>query len=266
SFTDLVNNHLFVYLAANLSTHNQQAEAALAILDRRNMEPGYMKSPVWDLEKGYILLYKGDPDASIYLERFVNKFKGKYYVKDALQKLSWIFYLKGDQQRADYFRKQIPGKGNSESEADKQANEEAATNNWPNKILLRARLYSDGGYHREALRILHGKSVNDFATAVEKLEFNYRAGRIYDDIGRDEAAIGYYRLAAEQGKNRREYFAARAALQIGFIYEKQGNFKEAKRWFEASMAMKDHDFKNGIDQRAKAGLDRCAQEADREIF
>ena len=46
-------------------------------------------------------------------------------------------------------------------------------------------------------------------------------------------------------------------MQIGFIYEKQQNYEEALGWFKTCIAMKDHDYKNGIDQRAKAGIDRC---------
>ena len=180
---DLVNNHLFAFLAANLSTHNQQAEAALEITGQKNSEPGYFQSPVWDLEKGYILLYKGSPEALTYLERFTTTFKGKFYMKDALQKISWLYYMKGDQEKADLTRQLILTKGNTDSEADKQAQQEANTNVWPNKLLLQARLFSDGGYHRDALRLLHGKSAADFLKPAEKLEFNYRAGRIYDDLG-----------------------------------------------------------------------------------
>jgi tetratricopeptide (TPR) repeat protein len=254
---DLVNNHLFSYLAATLSTHNQQAEIALQILDKRSTEPGYLQSPVWDLEKGYILLYKGSPEALTYLERFAATFKGKFYMKDALQKISWLYYMKGDQVKADGIRQLILTKGNTDSEADKQAQQEANTKAWPNKLLLQARLFNDGGYHREALRLLHGKSAGDFQKPEEKLEFYYRAGRIYDDLGRDTEAINFYKLALQHGKNRQEYFAARAALQIGFIYEKQQNYQEALSWFKTCIAMKDHDYKNGIDQRAKAGIDRC---------
>jgi predicted negative regulator of RcsB-dependent stress response len=254
---DLKNNHLFAYLAANLSTHNYQAESALEILHNRNNSPGYLQTPVWDLEEGYILLYKGSSNAAEYLERFTRDFKGRYYVKDALQKISWHYYLQGNQSKADYFRQQILKRGTSNSEADKQAQDEALTNRWSNSILLRARLYSDGGYHQEALRLLHGKSANDFANPEEKLEFNYRVGRIYDEMGRDTEALAFYKRTVDQGKMRHEYYAARAALQIAFIYEEQHQYSTALDWFRTCIDMKDHEFKNSIDQRAKAGIDRC---------
>lgn len=254
---DLVNNHLFAYLAANLSLNDQQAESAWRIITGRNKNPGYFITPVWDMELGYARLYHLESDAAVYLERFVNNFKGNFYVKDALQKLSWYYYLQSDQEKAVLYRRKILERGTTYTEADKQAQKEAATAHWPNALLLRARLLNDGGYHREALRLLHGKSAKDFALPEEKLEFAYRAGRIYDDLHTEKEAIAFYRDAIALGENRKEYFAARAALQLGFIYEKKGDKATAISWFRKCISMKDHDYKNSLDQRAKAGILRC---------
>jgi hypothetical protein len=254
---DVVNNHLFTYLAANLSINNQHAESAKQIITARNTAAGYFATPIWDMELGYAKLFHLEPDAAVHLERFVNNFKGKFYVKDALQKLSWYYYLQGDQAKANTYRKKILEKGSTDTEADKQAQKEAGTTNWPNPLLLRARLLNDGGYHREALRLLHGKNAGSFALPEEKLEFAYRAGRLYDDLEVDDQAIIFYKDAISIGEKRKEYFAARAALHIGFIYEKKGDKTTAISWFRKCISMKDHDYKNSLDQRAKAGIERC---------
>ena len=47
-----------------------------------------------------------------------------------------------------------------------------------------------------------------------------------------------------------------AALQIGLIYEKQGNKEKAKQYFNKCLNMPDCDYKSGIDIKAKAGLER----------
>jgi tetratricopeptide (TPR) repeat protein len=253
---DVKNNHLFAYLATNLSIHNQKAAAALQILEGRNLSAEYLQTPVWDLEKGYALLARQDPAAATSLDRFIKDFKGKYYVKDALQKLSWHYYLAGDHERAGQYREQLLAAPDSGSEADKQAQREAESGTWPNKILLRARLLNDGGYQRDALRLLHGKSDKDFAGIKDRLEFLYRAGRVYDDLGSGREAIHFYKQAVDLGTSREEYFASRAALQIGLIYEKQARFKLAADWFRTAIAMKNHEYKNSIDQRAKAGAFR----------
>jgi hypothetical protein len=256
---DLVNNNLFTYLATNLSINNQQSARAQQVLENRNKADGYLVTPIWDLEMGYAKLHHLEPDAAVYFERFLQQFKGKFYVKDALQKLSWHYYLLGDQSKANYYRAQIAKRGNTDTEADKLAQKEVKSTQWPNRLLLQARLLNDGGYHRDALRLLHGKHTSDFALPQEQLEFMYRAGRVYDDLGIDNDAITFYKQAIQLGEKRTEYFAARAALHIGFIYEERKDKATAITWFEKCLAMKDHDFKNSLDQRAKAGINRCKE-------
>ena len=91
----------------------------------------------------------------------------------------------------------------------------------------------------------------------KKLEFSYRVGRIYDDVGRDSEAVKMYLLAIQLGQNRTEYYAARAALQIGWIYEHQGRKDLAIKYYQQCMDMEDHDYKDSLDQKAKSGIARC---------
>lgn len=254
---DIRNNHLLAYLAVNLSINNQQSDNARRILMERNLSPDYLITSAWDLEMGYIAIHRLEPDAAKYFERFIQDFKGRFYVKDALQKLSWYYYLQGDHEKASYFRGQILIRGSTDTDADHQALKEAQSNRWPNRLLLQARLLNDGGYHDEALRLLYGKRMIDFNVPEERLEFAYRVGRIYDDTGRYEEAIGFYKQTILSGENRKEYYGARAALQIGYIYEKRKDKASAITWFKRCLKMKDHDFKNSLDQRAKAGIERC---------
>jgi tetratricopeptide (TPR) repeat protein len=206
---------------------------------------------------GYALLGSLDEDAGKYFESFIKNFKGKYYLKDALQKLSWFYYLQGDQNKARHYRALILSKGSLDTEADKQAQKEAKTDFWPDKTLLSARLLNDGGYHREALKLLHGKTVESFSRIEDKLEFAYRAARLYDDLGNKDLAIVFYKQAIALGEQRKEYYAARASLQIGFIYEKRSDCANAAAWFRKTLSMKDHEYKNSLDQKSKAGLARC---------
>ena len=257
---DVVNHHLFAYLAANLNLNNQQSEKAEQIITAKNNSAAYMFTPVWDMEMGYAKVHHLDPAAAFYLERFIATFKGKFYVKDVLQKLSWHYYLQGDEAKAKACRQKVLKSGSTFSEADKQAQKEANSSQWPNKLLLQARLLNDGGYYRQALALLHGKNTGSFALPEEKLEFAYRAGRLYDDIGNDSVAIIFYKQAIDLGRNRKEHFAARAALQTAYIFEQHGDKQNARQWFQRCLNMDDHDFKNSLDQRAKAGLARCNNE------
>lgn len=254
---DLKTNHLFTYLAANLALNNKQSALAKTIINNRAQGSEYLQTPIWNLELGYAKINHLESDAAVYLERFVNQFKGKFYVRDALQKLSWHYYLNGNQPMANKYRSLIPKMGGNETDADKLALKEAKSGQWPHPVLLRARLLNDGGYHQEAFSQLNGKGSSDFTRPEDKVEFAYRLGRIYYDLNREADAIQAYLVTIKTGRDRKEYFAARAALQLGMIYEKKGQMNMAIAYYQTCLELPDHDFKNSLDQKAKAGIARC---------
>ncbi len=258
---DLVNNHLHAYMAANLGINNKQAEYSKNIILNRNRSDEYLKTGVWDFELGFTKLFHLETaEAAKYLESFVANFKGRFYLKDAYQKLSWCYYLQGNMTLAEQARKNIIAKGATDSDADKKALKDAKSGVWPNVLLLKARLLNDGGYHNDAARLLQGKTEDDFSKEEDKLEFAYRVARIYDDLGREDDAIRAYLIAMRLGENRKEYYAARAAVQIAQIYEARGQKTLAIVYYQKCLDMGDHDYKDSLDQRAKSGIARCKGE------
>lgn len=256
---DTRNNHLLAYLVANLSLNNQDASVTEEIISRLNRDPGYLDMATWDMQMGYAKADRLDRESVIYLERFVGQFKGKFYLKDALQKISWIYYLQKEPEKAEAARARILILGNTETDADKQALKEAESGRWPNEILLRARLLDDGGYYNKALQVLSGIQASSFTDPSDQLEYNYRIGRIYDALNRKTEALAAYHVALSLGENRHEYYGARAALQIGYIYEARGDKINARIYFKKVLGMKSHDYKNALDQKAKAGIERCQE-------
>jgi tetratricopeptide (TPR) repeat protein len=178
-------------------------------------------------------------------------------VKDVLQKMSWYYYLRGDMVRADSCRQQVIKRGAAVSDADRQALKEARSGKWPNRMLLKARLLDDGGYFSDALQVLRGMDPSEFRDPVERCEYTYRLGRIYDGLGRGDEALDAYQRTIRLGENLKEYYAARAALQAGYINEQRGDKAKAIGLYEKCLSMQDHDYKNSLDQRAKAGIARC---------
>jgi tetratricopeptide (TPR) repeat protein len=256
---DTRNNHLLAYLVANLSLNNQNASITEEIISHLNQDPGYLDMPLWDMQAGYARADRLDPESIIYLERYLGRFKGNFYVKDVLQKISWIYFLQHNNNKAKAARARILVSGNTDTDADKQAQKEAESGRWPNELLLKARLLDDGGYYSQALQVLAGKEAKSFPDPAERLEFYYRTGRIFDALGRQAEAIAAYGEAIKLGENRREYYGARAALQMGYIYENRGDKKNALVYFKKVLALRSHDYKNALDQKAKAGIERCTE-------
>jgi hypothetical protein len=258
---DAVNNHLYAFMAANLSLNSQQSALAQQYVLQRNISGEYMYTPMWDFEIGYAKLYHLEPGANVYIERFINSFKGKSYIKDAWQKLAWFYWLQGNTVKYNQCMQQIKKRGNSETDADKKAMKESENGNTPNILLLKARLLSDGGYYSEAFQLLAGKRTEDFSREEDKTEFAYRTARIYEEMGRYEDALQSYQGCIKIGKQRTEYYAARSALQIAGIYEhKKNNKPMAATYYQQCLDMENHDYKNSLDQKAKAGIARCKGE------
>lgn len=255
---DFKKNHMHAYMAANLYLNHQQSSKALNVVQQLESGVAYMPLPFWNLELGYAYINELKLEkAQKSLLDFIQTFKGNFYVKDAYERLSWIAYMQGDMNKANYYRKQVLSAGNQITDADKQAFQNAKKGTWPNIILLKARLLSDGGYQTQAIQILTGKTSNDFENDADKTEFAYRLGRIYDLMGQDDNAIKFYKSAIDKGSNQPEYFAAKAALLTGNIYESKGQFSKAIEYYNICIEMKDHAFKNSLDQKAKSGIQRC---------
>ena len=253
---DTKNNYLFALMVANIAMNNQKAALGIKVLTERNDSAQFEEIPYVYYLLGQLKLCRQDEDANVYLLKFIDRFKGKFYLKEGLQRLSWYYYLHGNMEAANKYRNMILTRGNTETDADKQALKDAKSGKWPNTLLLKARLLSDGGYFSDALKLLQTKKAADFGTMEEKLEYAYRLGRIYDEMGQDDNAIIMYEATVRTGANRPEYFAARASLQMGYIYEKRNDKAKAQQCYQACLDMKGHDYKNSLDQRAKAGLQR----------
>lgn len=254
---DVVNNHMFTYMAANLNLNSKRSWLTQQIVNARNTSSEYMVTPIWDFELAYAKLYHLEPDAHVYFLRFLQNFKGQFYVKDAWLKLGYHYLVHGQTAQYRNCMEQVKTKGNTASEADKRALKEAKLGIAPNLLLLKARLMCDGGYPGEALQMMQGTSSAQFSNPAEKLEYTYRLGRIYDDLDQDERAVKFYEMTITAGAERTEYFAARAALQCGLIFEKTGDKATAIKYYNRCIALEGHDFEDSIEQKAKAGLQRC---------
>jgi hypothetical protein len=251
------SNPINAFVLANLYLNNKNAQKAETVLTELKPPLTAQHFPMLDYELADAKWKRVDLDAERYYELFLKNYRGYFYRKDAHYQLALLHYLKGNTSKATQELQLVKTDGYAETDADKQALRQATRGLFPKKELLRARLLNDGGYHQEALRILKGVDVKQCKTISEQLEFPYRMARVYDDLGEDNKALPFYEEVIRKGQNESDYFAARSALQIGFIYEKRNQKAKALEYFNKVLLMEDHDYKNSLDQRAKAGIGRC---------
>jgi hypothetical protein len=256
SALDFRNNHLFAFMKANFALNDNKAAVAEQVLRNRNQSANFLEVPVFNYQMGIALLQKLDSDCLSYFQKFLGRYTGKLYVKDAYQKMSFYCLATGNRPQAMSYRGKIAANGTAQIDADKQAQRYAMNTIIPNPVLLKARLLCDGGYFNQSIDALKGLKASSFVNIADQLEFNYRYARIFTLMGQAAKAIPFYEATIRMGSARQEHFAARSSLELGQIYESQGLKDKAIACYRACIAMKDHDYKSSLDQKAKAGIDR----------
>lgn len=114
----------------------------------------------------------------------------------------------------------------------------------------------EGGYYQRALTILKAIDPVRLPAISDRIEYTFRMGKAYQELGDNNKAIEYYQKTVAAGRDRSEQYGARAALQMGIIYERAGMKEEAIKRYNQCLDMPAHDFQNSIDQQAKAGISR----------
>lgn len=213
-------------------------------------------------KRGLARLRKTDLSSEADFNYFLSHLKGENNVKSTYQKLAWIELLKGDTTGYSQNMKLCSEKGNLLIDEDKSAHDEAVNNRITNIILLKSRLYFDGGYYKEALSEITGKDIKDFPSYGDKLEVTYRLARIMQMTGSIDKAISYYETTIKNGASSRYHYAANSALMLGLIYEEKKHFDKAKTYFQKCLTFEYDQYKNSIEQKAKAGLDRIKMKAN----
>jgi hypothetical protein len=260
---DAQHNLLKAYVTINIALDHRQADAALAMLNLASSSQQYAQYPVFDYQQGMAMMALADTNATFYFARYLKHNRSELYIKDAWQKMAYVWYVNDCESKARYCRQQILSGGSARIDADKQAQRFATSGVWPHKTLLRARMLIDGGYYEQAQALLLHTDVATLQNVADRAEYYFRLGRVYEEMAHLPAgtrlykdAIAAYKVAMSVGAGRQEQFAARAALHTGKIYEALQMDKEAVAMYTRCVNMPEHDFQNSIDQQAKAGMNR----------
>lgn len=204
---------------------------------------------------GEMKLSRMDDDANKPIETYLSIYKGKSYLKAAHHKLAWYALLvKRDQKSYFEHLARIPALGNTFLDGDKAAQRESEVKKLPNIQLLRSRVMFDGGYYAQAADVLEKAPSGSFPSQNDALEFSYRLARIYHQMGQHMKAIPRYEQTIKQGAESPLYFAANSALQLGLLYEELGQKEKARGYFKACSSFKNTEYRDSINQKAKAGL------------
>ena len=247
---------LACFALANVAIRTGHNDEAIEILSQRPTGRQYHPYHYLDFLLGLAKLYRQDDDANLYLKAYIQNFKGQNYIKEAYQKLAWYHLLKDNVVQYKSNMALALTRGNAFIGADKTAMKEANYGIVPDQNLVKARLLFDGGYYAKAYQLLANRSAIEYQHKIHRLEFTYRLGRITHKLQKSKEALDHYQATIEKGRDEPWFFACNAALQSGIIYEKKGDAVKAKEFYKLCLSIKPEEYKSGLHQKAKAGLNR----------
>ncbi len=252
------NDYLLLNFASSrIASMLGKNDLAIQILENRNVGKDYYPFHYLDYLLGVNKQNQMDNNCLNHFENYLINFKGKNYKKSALMRMSWHHHINGNSEKYEYYKNKIKSIEGKQVDSDKEAQSYCKNSKEPQINLLKSRLFFDGGYYKLALEELEKiNSPNFFNNSKNNLEYIYRYGRCMEQMGKDEVAIKYYKKTVLAGSKYPYYFAAKAALQIALMYEEYKNINGAERYFNICIEMEDHQHEQGIEQKAKAGLNR----------
>ncbi|RRB02583.1 tetratricopeptide repeat protein [Larkinella rosea] len=261
---DNPDNLLLYFFATSVLMKDAQSEEALRFLNDRPTGPDYVPFPILEDLKADILLQKADyPQAAAVYRMFLGQYKGVNFLKDTYYKLFLCYWLADEDAKAVPFLQQVSSVGAAVVESDKAAQKFAELYFKKGispklKILMKARLATDGGFYETALQTLRSYTEASFALTTEKAEFNYRKGRIFQRQGEVEEALPFFERAISLSETDQLSYGATSALQLGYIYQQKRNPAKARHYFEKALSYKKHEYKNSIDNKARAALNELS--------
>jgi hypothetical protein len=251
-----LDNPMATFLLASTAMSCGKNEAAIQILQARTRSPRFFPFYYLDLMLGSAKLARLDHDADVYLLSYIQNFNGMDYFKDAYRKLAW-YALAVNRSEDNYlaYMRLCREKGNANIDEDKSALKEANEGKVPHADLLKARILFDGGYLKEAEKVLSTIDFDQLDSDL-KIEYLYRKGRVLQNSTVLDEAVTYFARCLNSCQDSRLYYCCNSALQMGIVYEAMGKMPLAAKYFEICLSMNPSEYKNTIHQKAKAGLDR----------
>ena len=256
------DNQLFTFFGITTLMKEGKSELALTIMENRKIDKNHLPFPFLEYLKAEIYLQKGQYQiASKLFQNFLSKYKGFNFLKDTYYKLFLCYWLNNEEVKGVQYVEKIKSVGANIVESDKAASKfsenylnKKSSKSIPQKVLMKARLAFDGGYYDNALEFLNSYTENSFDQISDRAEFNYRKGRIFQKLSNFPQAITFFDRAIVLSENQNWSFGANSALQLGYIYQLRNEKTKAKSYFEKAISYKKHEYKNSINNKAKAAL------------
>ncbi len=250
---------LLKYFRANLAYRTGHNDEALFYLKDFYADNIQYPFPFYHYLTGKILLRKLDYRAIYHFEKFLSENKNKDYLKEINYKLALAYLLKNDIQNFEKFKNIACDIGDDITERDRETLYDCGLDYIPDINLVKAELLLNGGYFAKADSVLQNGIMRTKPLVADSLEFYVLKAKLAKHSKNLRTAISLYKKVLTQGKDEDYQFACEAALELGKIYESQGNKLTAKHYYQLTRNLYHSNFYEYLDSEAEKGLDRLGE-------
>ncbi len=202
--------------------------------------------------EGY--MQQGNYDKAIkFYTKYLKLHKGYSNHKDSYYKLYLAASFKSHHEQARQYIDSAKMIDIESTAADKYASKMIESDVHLNQAIMKMRLATDGGFYERADslgNLVTCKSVRD------TMEFTYRKARLQHKQNNYLIAKRAYHQTLSFDQSNSWYFQPNAALQLGYIYESENKTDSALLYFNKSKSFRHHEYKNSIDSKAEAAINR----------
>jgi hypothetical protein len=232
----------------------RETQLAIGIINKRIDQCPEIVNPHFHFLLGDAMFRKGLYREAIYhLKYFLFHYKGMTLRKEANYKVSLAYYLDGNMEKAQDYWVRTARLGYTFVSSDHYAQKEFEGGAFPNKSLLKARLFFDGGYYSESREELIRFAEKKHVVRQLATEYYYRKGRIEQAEGNLGLALANYQKCIKHQGQDQWYFAPNAWLQSAYIYTEQAENEKAILAFEKSSKYPKNPYQESIDSKAQIG-------------
>jgi hypothetical protein len=208
---------------------------------------------------GDCYLRKLEPaSARLKYNEFLNAFKGRNFIKDAVRKVAWSWLVEGKSAAYQTEVEKVLKMGHNDVDIDIEAEREAESGIIPNADLIKARLLFDGGYYLLADSTLAAMDTTRLTEEMQ-LERMYRMARTAHKSGSIDLCKSYYIKTIEEGSESDRYYAGNSALKMGEIYESEEKNQNALYYYNLCLDLDFEEYENSIHAKANAAIERLTE-------
>jgi hypothetical protein len=252
-------NLLKIYICANVALRFGHADDAIELLVNRPKSAAYCSFHHLDYLLACAKQYRFDNDAVNYFETYLKNYEGNFNVKDSYLKIAYYYLLKGNIDKYNAYAGLCKVRGQAISDRDKSAVMHASETHAPELPLLKAKFYYDGGYYKKALDVLTDKKLDNIPLTKDKVEYLFRMGTIQQALNNTDQAIIFYTATIAKGTDLKYQYAVSSSFRLGNIYETRKQKAKAAEYYAMCLKMKNEEYKNSFESKAKAGLRRVTR-------